>query len=60
VRDVTGSRGTVPEPVVAAVKAAGYTDAQVVDTIFAISSITFTNLVNRINDTALDFPKASA
>ena len=60
VRDVTGSRGTVAQPVVDAVKAAGYTDAQVVDTIFAISSITFTNLVNRINDTALDFPKAPA
>lgn len=60
VRSVTGSSGTVPKEVVDAFKAAGYGDAQVVDTIFAISSITFTNLVNRINDTALDFPKAPA
>lgn len=60
VRAVAGSRGTVDAAVVDAVKAAGYTDAQVVDTIFAISSITFTNLLNRINDTALDFPKAPA
>ena len=58
VRRVVGSTGTVPPDVVAAFKAAGYTDAQVVDTIFAISSITFTNLVNRVNDTVLDFPKA--
>ena len=60
VRDVVGSRGTVAQAVVDAVKAAGYTDAQVVDTIFAITSITFTNLLNRINDTVVDFPKAPA
>ncbi|WP_296942287.1 carboxymuconolactone decarboxylase family protein [uncultured Massilia sp.] len=60
VRSVVGTTGTVPQPVVDAVKAAGYGDAQVVDTIFAIASITFTNLVNRINDTVVDFPKAPA
>lgn len=60
VRTVVGTTGTVPQGVVDAVKAAGYTDAQVVDTIYAISSITFTNLLNRINDTAVDFPKAPA
>jgi uncharacterized peroxidase-related enzyme len=60
VRAVVGSRGTVAQPVVDAVKATGYTDEQIVDTIFAITSITFTNLVNRVNDTALDFPKAPA
>nr|WP_314542103.1 carboxymuconolactone decarboxylase family protein [uncultured Massilia sp.] len=58
VRSVVGTTGTVPQAAVDAVKAAGYTDAQVVDTVFAISSITFTNLVNRINDTVVDFPKA--
>jgi len=52
------SSGTVPAEVVAAVKAAGYSDAQIVDTLLAIASITFTNLVNRVNDTALDFPAA--
>jgi uncharacterized peroxidase-related enzyme len=60
VRSVSGSSGTVPQEVLDTFKAAGYGDAQVVDTIFAISSITFTNLVNRINDTVLDFPKAPA
>jgi alkylhydroperoxidase family enzyme len=60
VHAVASTRGTVPQPVVDAFKAAGYSDAQVVDTLFAISSITFTNLLNRVNDTALDFPKAPA
>lgn len=60
VRAVAGSRGTVPQATVDAFKAAGYGDAQVVDTLYAISSITFTNLLNRVNDTALDFPKAPA
>jgi uncharacterized peroxidase-related enzyme len=50
--------GTVSAEAVAAVKAAGYSDAQVVDTLLAIASITFTNLVNRVNDTVVDFPAA--
>jgi alkylhydroperoxidase family enzyme len=44
--------------VVGAVKAAGYTDAQIVDSLLVITSITFTNLLNRVNDTDLDFPAA--
>jgi len=60
VRTVIKSSGTVPQPVVDAFKAAGFNDAQVVDTAFVVTSITFTNLVNRINDTVLDFPKAPA
>ena len=58
VRSVAGTRGTVPEAVVDAFRGAGFSDAQVVDTLFAISSITFTNLLNRVNDTVLDFPTA--
>jgi uncharacterized peroxidase-related enzyme len=58
VRGVVAGTGTVPQAVVDAVKAAGYSDAQIVDTLFAVSSITFTNLLNRVNDTVLDFPKA--
>jgi uncharacterized peroxidase-related enzyme len=50
--------GTAPADVVAAVKQAGVTDAQIVDTAMAVASITFTNLFNRINDTTLDFPAA--
>ncbi|NNG21642.1 carboxymuconolactone decarboxylase family protein [Telluria aromaticivorans] len=50
--------GTVPLEEVEAIKAAGYSDAQIVDTMLAIASITFTNLLNRVNDTTLDFPAA--
>lgn len=60
VRSVATGAGTVPPAVVDAFKSAGYGDEQIVDTIFAIASITFTNLLNRINDTTLDFPKAPA
>lgn len=57
-RAMVTTRGTVAQTVVDEVRAAGYSDAQVVDTLFAISSITFTNLINRVNDTVLDFPAA--
>lgn len=55
---LVSTSGTVPVEVVTAVKAAGYSDAQIIDTLLAIASITFTNLVNRVNDTVLDFPAA--
>jgi len=56
-RTVFASRGTVPVEVVDAVKAAGYSDPQIVDTLLAIADITFTNMFNRVNDTVVDFPK---
>ncbi|ALK96747.1 alkylhydroperoxidase [Massilia sp. WF1] len=55
-RLLVGSSGTVAAEQVAAVKAAGYSDAQIVDTLLVIAAITFTNLVNRVNDTVIDFP----
>jgi uncharacterized peroxidase-related enzyme len=58
VNTLVSTSGTVPVTAVAAVKAAGYSDAQVIDTLLAIASITFTNLVNRVNDTVIDFPAA--
>jgi len=58
VRSVSTTRGTVAQEVVDAFRGAGFSDAQLVDTLFAISSITFTNLVNRVNDTVVDFPAA--
>ena len=39
-----------------AVREAGYTERQVIEVALTVASITFTNLVNRINDTTLDFP----
>ena len=59
VRTLVGTRGTVPEAVVDAVRAAGYTERQIIEINLAIASITFTNLVNRANDTTLDFPTVS-
>ncbi|QGZ40607.1 AhpD family alkylhydroperoxidase [Pseudoduganella flava] len=58
VRAIVGTRGTVPEEVVRAAQHAGISDAQLVDTLLAVTSITFTNLFNRVNDTVLDFPAA--
>lgn len=52
------THGTVPAATVEAVKAAGYSDAQITDTLLAVATITFTNLFNRVNDTVLDFPAA--
>jgi uncharacterized peroxidase-related enzyme len=60
VRSVAGSTGTVPQAALDALKDAGFGDAQVVDIVYVMSSITFTNLLNRINDTVVDFPKAPA
>jgi alkylhydroperoxidase family enzyme len=44
---------------VAKVKSVGYSDRQILEAILAISAILFTNMVNRVNDTVLDFPKAA-
>lgn len=52
------TQGTVPVEVVDAVKAAGYTDAQIVDALLAMAAINLTNLFNRVNDTVVDFPAA--
>jgi uncharacterized peroxidase-related enzyme len=56
VRTLVGSSGTVAASEVDAVLAAGYTEQQLIEISLSIASITFTNLVNRINDTTLDFP----
>ncbi|PFH04556.1 putative peroxidase-related enzyme [Collimonas sp. PA-H2] len=57
-RSLVTTRGTVAAEVLAAVRAAGFSDAQIVDAALAIAAISFTNLVNRINDTVVDFPAA--
>lgn len=57
-RTLVETRGAVPANVLDDVRNAGYTDAQIVDAMLAITSVTFTNLFNRVNGTALDFPPA--
>jgi hypothetical protein len=46
----------VPDEEVSAIKAAGSTDQPLVDLSRAIAGTVFTNVCNRINDTAIDFP----
>jgi hypothetical protein len=41
---------------VAAVREAGYSEQQPVEAFLAVGAITITNLLNRVNDTTLDFP----
>ncbi|WP_193164264.1 carboxymuconolactone decarboxylase family protein [Microbulbifer hainanensis] len=56
-REVVTTTGTLPEASLEAIQAVGYTDRQVIEAISAISAILFTNMVNRVNDTTVDFPK---
>jgi uncharacterized peroxidase-related enzyme len=56
VRTLAETRGTVSDEEFAAIKAAGYTDPQLVEISLAFAVITFTNVFNRINDTDIDFP----
>jgi uncharacterized peroxidase-related enzyme len=58
VRTLATTRGTLPEDRLAAIRSAGFSDAQIVDITLAMAAIHITNLFNRINDTTLDFPAA--
>nr|WP_318383628.1 carboxymuconolactone decarboxylase family protein [uncultured Enterobacter sp.] len=57
VQTLVRTHGTLPEATVNAFRAAGFTDVQVIETISAVSAILFTNMINRVNDTLVDFPK---
>lgn len=56
---MVSGRGELPAQALADVRAAGYTDTQLVEAMLAVASITFTNVFNRVNATALDFPPAA-
>jgi uncharacterized peroxidase-related enzyme len=56
VKLLASTSGTISEAEFTAIKAAGYTDQQLVEISLAIAVIVFTNVFNRINDTAIDFP----
>ncbi|MCC2954357.1 carboxymuconolactone decarboxylase family protein [Massilia sp. IC2-477] len=57
-RKLLSTQGPLPEATINELRFSGIYDAQIVDIVLAITSITFTNLFNRINDTAKDFPPA--
>ena len=50
--------GRISDEDLRAVKAAGYNDAQITETLLAIAQTVFTNLFNRVHQAALDFPPA--
>ena len=56
IRKLAQSSGTVTDEDFAAIKVAGYSDAQLVEISLAFATIVFTNVFNRINDTEIDFP----
>ncbi len=53
---VVRERGHVSDADVAAVKAAGYDDAQVIEIVLHVTLNTLTNYVNEVAKTAIDFP----
>ncbi|MEO9115795.1 MAG: carboxymuconolactone decarboxylase family protein [Gemmatimonadaceae bacterium] len=53
---LVSTSNTLPVHAVDSVKKAGYSDRQIIEIILAVSSILFTNMFNRVNDTVLDFP----
>jgi uncharacterized peroxidase-related enzyme len=56
VRTLAQTSGTVSDDDFVAIKAAGYSDAQLVEISLAFATTVFTNVFNRINDTDVDFP----
>src|SRR6201981_916351 len=59
VRKLQQTSGTVSDEDFAAIKAAGYSDAQLVEISLAFGNTVFINVFNRINDTELDLPAVS-
>lgn len=54
---VVAERGHISEADLAAVKAAGYTDAQLVEIVAHVALNTLTNYLNNVFDTDIDFPR---
>jgi uncharacterized peroxidase-related enzyme len=53
---VTKARGAVSDEDVAAVRAAGYSDAEIVEIVAHVALNTLTNYINEVFQTAVDFP----
>lgn len=53
---VAETRGKVSDADIAAVKLAGYSEAQVVEIVAVVAENFFTNLINNVADTDVDFP----
>lgn len=57
---IAAERGRVSDADIAAVKAAGYTEAQIVEIVALVAENTFTNLLNIVAQTEIDFPVVHA
>ncbi len=57
---VTRLRGHVTDADFAAVKAAGYTDAQIIEIVQHVALNTWTNYINTVGETEIDFPVVKA
>jgi uncharacterized peroxidase-related enzyme len=57
---IAKERGNVDDADVRAVKAAGYTDAQLVEIVAVVAENFFTNFVNKVAQTEIDFPVVTA
>lgn len=58
--EIVRKRGHVDASAIQAVKAAGYSDAEVVEIVAHVVLNTLTNYVNSVLDTAIDFPAVQA
>jgi uncharacterized peroxidase-related enzyme len=56
---VARARGHVGEPALQAVRAAGYTDAQVIEIVMHVALNTWTNYLNEVAATDIDFPEVA-
>lgn len=59
-QSVTKNRGKVSSEEIAAAKAAGYNDGDILEIVLNVVSNTLTNYVNHIAETEVDFPKVEA
>jgi uncharacterized peroxidase-related enzyme len=57
---ITRARGHVSEDELRAVKLAGYTDAQVIEIVLHVALNTWTNYINEVAKTDIDFPVVTA
>jgi uncharacterized peroxidase-related enzyme len=57
---IVRERGHVSDAQVAAVKAAGYGDAEIAEIVLAVALNTFTNYLNEVAQTEIDFPVVQA
>ena len=57
---IVRTRGHVAEEDVRAVKAAGYSDAQLIEIVLHVALNTWTNYINEVGQTEIDFPVVTA